>query len=186
MLSGNRNFEGRVNPDVRANYLASPPLVVAYAIAGSLNVNVTTDPLGTDKDGKPVYLKDIWPSNKEIADIVRKVITPQMFLGRYSDVFKGDENWQGIAVEGGETYKWNGGSTYVQNPPYFEGLRMTPEPVTDIKDARVLSPLPRLDHHRPHLARRLVQGRHARRQVSGRAAGRAQGFQLLRRAPRQP
>jgi aconitate hydratase len=139
VLSGNRNFEGRVNPDVRANYLASPPLVVAYAIAGSLNVNVTTDPLGTDKDGKPVYLRDIWPSNKEIADIVRKVITPQMFLGRYSDVFKGDTNWQGIAVEGGETYKWNGGSTYVQNPPYFEGLRMTPEPVTDIKDARVLS-----------------------------------------------
>ncbi len=139
VLSGNRNFEGRVNPDVRANYLASPPLVVAYAIAGSLNVNVATDPLATDKDGKPVYLRDIWPSNKEIADIVRKVITPQMFLGRYSDVFKGDTNWQGIAVEGGETYKWNGGSTYVQNPPYFEGLRMTPEPVTDIKDARVLS-----------------------------------------------
>ncbi|RYE09334.1 MAG: aconitate hydratase AcnA [Hyphomicrobiales bacterium] len=139
VLSGNRNFEGRVNPDVRANYLASPPLVVAYAIAGSMNVNVATDALGRDKDGKPVYLKDIWPSNKEIADIVRKVITPQMFLGRYSDVFKGDTNWQGIAVEGGETYKWNSGSTYVQNPPYFEGLRMTPEPVTDIKDARVLS-----------------------------------------------
>ena len=139
VLSGNRNFEGRVNPDVRANYLASPPLVVAYAIAGSLNVNLTTDPLGTDQSGKPVYLKDIWPSNKEIADVVRKVITPQMFLGRYSDVFKGDKNWQGIAVEGGETYKWNSSSTYVQNPPYFEGLRMTPEPVTDIKDARVLS-----------------------------------------------
>jgi len=139
VLSGNRNFEGRVNPDVRANYLASPPLVVAYSIAGSMNVNVATDPLGTGTDGKPVYLKDIWPSNKEIADIVRKVITPQMFLGRYSDVFKGDENWQGIAVEGGETYKWNSGSTYVQNPPYFEGLRMTPEPVTDIKDARILS-----------------------------------------------
>jgi aconitate hydratase len=139
VLSGNRNFEGRVNPDVRANYLASPPLVVAYAIAGSLNVNVTTDPLGTTAEGKAVYLKDIWPSNKEVSDIVRKVITPQMFLGRYSDVFKGDTNWQGIAVEGGETYKWNGGSTYVQNPPYFEGLRMTPEPVTDIKDARILS-----------------------------------------------
>ncbi|WP_417307539.1 aconitate hydratase AcnA [Devosia sp.] len=139
VLSGNRNFEGRVNPDVRANYLASPPLVVAYALAGSMNVNLTTDPLGTDKDGNPVYLKDIWPTNQEIAEVVRTVITPQMFLGRYSDVFKGDENWQGIAVEGGETYKWNAGSTYVQNPPYFEGLKMEPEPVTDIKDARILS-----------------------------------------------
>jgi len=138
VLSGNRNFEGRVNPDVRANYLASPPLVVAYAIAGSLNVNVATDPLGNGSDGKPVYLRDIWPSNHEIAEIVRKVITPQMFLGRYSDVFKGDRHWQGIAVEGGETYAWNSASTYVQNPPYFEGLQMEPKPVTDIKDARIL------------------------------------------------
>jgi aconitate hydratase len=138
VLSGNRNFEGRVNPDVRANYLASPPLVVAYALAGSLNVNVATDPLGTRKDGKPVYLRDIWPTNKEVSDIVRKVITPQMFLGRYSDVFKGDANWQSIAVEGGETYRWNASSTYVQNPPYFEGLRMTPDPITDINDARIL------------------------------------------------
>jgi aconitate hydratase len=137
VLSGNRNFEGRVNPDVRANYLASPPLVVAYAIAGSMHVNLTTEPLGTGKDGKPVYLKDIWPSNKEIADLVR-VVTPEMFLGRYSDVFKGDEHWQGIAVEGGETYGWNSGSTYVQNPPYFEGLTMEPAPVTDIEGARVL------------------------------------------------
>ena len=138
VLSGNRNFEGRVNPDVRANYLASPPLVVAYAIAGSLNVNLSTEPLGTSRDGKPVYLKDIWPSNKEIAELVRAYITPEMFLKRYSDVFKGDERWQGIAVEGGETYAWNSSSTYVQNPPYFEGLKMEPEPVTDIQDARVL------------------------------------------------
>ena len=138
MLSGNRNFEGRVNPDVRANYLASPPLVVAYALAGSLNVNVASDPLGTGKDGKPVYLRDIWPTNKEVSDIVRQVITPQMFLSRYSDVFKGDANWQSIAVDGGETYRWNGSSTYVQNPPYFEDLKMEPEPVTDIHDARIL------------------------------------------------
>ena len=101
--------------------------------------NLTTEPLGTGSDGKPVYLKDIWPTNHEIAEIVRTVITPQMFLGRYSDVFKGDENWQGIAVDGGETYRWNSSSTYVQNPPYFEGLTMEPEPVTDIDDARVLS-----------------------------------------------
>jgi len=139
VLSGNRNFEGRVNPDVRANYLASPPLVVAYAIAGSLNVNLATDPIGESRGGKPVYLKDIWPSNKEIADVVRAHITPEMFQRRYSDVFKGDEHWQGIAVEGGETYGWNASSTYVQNPPYFEGMSMTPDPVTDIHDARVLS-----------------------------------------------
>jgi aconitate hydratase len=138
VLSGNRNFEGRVNPDVKANFLASPPLVVAYALAGSLKVDITTEPLGTGSDGKPVYLKDIWPSNQEIAAIVRETITPQMFLGRYSDVFKGDANWQGIAVEGGETYKWNSSSTYVQNPPYFEDFTMEPKPVTDIVNARVL------------------------------------------------
>ena len=139
VLSGNRNFEGRVNPDVRANYLASPPLVVAYAIAGTMNKNLATEPLGTGSDGKPVFLKDIWPSNQEIADVVRTVITPKMFLGRYSDVFKGDENWQAIAVDGGETYKWNSSSTYVQNPPYFEDLTLEPKPVTDIVEARVLS-----------------------------------------------
>ena len=138
VLSGNRNFEGRVNPDVRANYLASPPLVVAYAIAGSMKVDITTESLGSDKDGNPVYLKDIWPTNKEIADLVRTHITPEMFQRRYSDVFKGDKHWQGIAVEGGETYRWNSSSTYVQNPPYFEGLTMEPVPVTDIKEARIL------------------------------------------------
>jgi aconitate hydratase len=138
VLSGNRNFEGRVNPDVRANYLASPPLVVAYAIAGSMFVNLSTDPLGTDNKGKPVYLKDIWPTNKEIAALVRAHITPEMFQTRYSDVFKGDALWQGIGVEGGETYAWNPSSTYVQNPPYFEGLALEPEPVTDIEDARIL------------------------------------------------
>jgi len=139
VLSGNRNFEGRVNPDVRANYLASPPLVVAYALAGTLNKNLVEEPLGTGSDGQPVFLKDIWPTNQEIADIVRTVITPTMFLGRYSDVFKGDEKWQGIAVDGGETYRWNSSSTYVQNPPYFEDLTMEPKPVTDIVEARVLS-----------------------------------------------
>jgi aconitate hydratase len=124
---------------VRANYLASPPLVVAYALAGTMHRNLTTEPLGTGSDGQPVYLKDIWPTNAEIAEVVRKVITPKMFLGRYSDVFKGDENWQGIAVDGGETYRWNSSSTYVQNPPYFEDLTMEPKPVTDIVEARVLS-----------------------------------------------
>jgi len=139
VLSGNRNFEGRVNPDVKANYLASPPLVVAYAIAGSMNIDITKDPIGTSKDGRKVYLKDIWPSNHEVAEIVRAHVTKEMFQGRYSDVFKGDENWQGIAVDGGETYKWNAGSTYVQNPPYFEGMTMEPKPITNVAKAKVLA-----------------------------------------------
>jgi aconitate hydratase len=138
VLSGNRNFEGRVNPDVRANYLASPPLVVAYALAGSMNVDITKDPIGYDGD-KPVYLADIWPTTKEIADTVRQVVTAEMFASRYSDVFKGDEQWQGIKVEGGATYGWPAASTYVQNPPYFEGMTMTPAPVTDVENARILA-----------------------------------------------
>ncbi len=138
VLSGNRNFEGRVNPDVKANYLASPPLVVAYALLGKMDVDITSESLGTSKDGKPVYLQDIWPSNREIGDIVRQAITPEMFKKRYGDVFKGDEKWQGIKVTGGETYNWNSSSTYVQLPPYFEGLTMEPSPVEDVRGARVL------------------------------------------------
>lgn len=138
VLSGNRNFEGRVNPDVRANYLASPPLVVAYALAGSMNINITTEPLGQDKDGNDVYLKDLWPTNQEIAETVRKVVTQEMFRTRYGDVFKGDKGWQEIDVSGGMTYGWDNQSTYVQNPPYFEGMGMEPEAVKDIVSARVL------------------------------------------------
>jgi aconitate hydratase len=139
VLSGNRNFEGRVNPDVRANYLASPPLVVAYALAGTMLVDFATQPLGQGKGGKDVFLKDIWPTNEEIAKVQRKVVGGEMFEARYKDVFKGDKNWQAIKVAGGQTYAWDIGSTYVQNPPYFEGLTMTPEPVTDILEARVLA-----------------------------------------------
>ncbi|WP_061936708.1 aconitate hydratase AcnA [Aureimonas sp. AU22] len=139
VLSGNRNFEGRVNPDVRANYLASPPLVVAYAIAGSMFVDITKDPLGQDQNGNDVFLKDIWPTTQEIAEIVRRTVTRDLFESRYSDVFKGDPNWQKIATSGGLTYDWDDRSTYVQNPPYFEGMTMTPEPVTDIHNARVLA-----------------------------------------------
>ncbi len=138
VLSGNRNFEGRVNPDTRANYLASPPLVVAYALTGDMRANLTTEPLGTGKDGKPVALKDIWPSSKEVADLIRSTITVDMFRTRYADVFKGDAHWQQIGVTGGQTYRWNSGSTYVQNPPYFTGMKMTPEPVDDIVNARIL------------------------------------------------
>jgi aconitate hydratase len=139
VLSGNRNFEGRVNPDVQANYLASPPLVVAYALAGSMRIDISKDPIGQDKKGKDVFLKDVWPTSKEIADIQKKCVTPAMFAKRYADVFKGDKHWQGIKVEGGQTYAWDDSSTYVANPPYFEGLSMEPTPVTDIVEARVLA-----------------------------------------------
>ncbi|MDF2900743.1 MAG: acnA [Phenylobacterium sp.] len=138
VLSGNRNFEGRVNQDVRANYLASPPLVVAYALAGSMNIDLATESLGVGKDGNPVFLKDIWPTSEEIAVLQRKHVTQKMFATRYADVFKGDKNWQGIKVAGGQTYTWDMGSTYVQNPPYFQDLKMEPTPVVDIVEARVL------------------------------------------------
>ena len=139
VLSGNRNFEGRVNPDVRANYLASPPLVVAYALAGSMQIDLANDPLGEGKDGKPVYLRDIWPSSEEVATLQRKHVTNKMFATRYADVFKGDKNWQGIKIKGGQTYNWDMGSTYVANPPYFDGLEMEPKPVTDIVESRILA-----------------------------------------------
>ncbi|RAN36770.1 aconitate hydratase AcnA [Hyphomonas sp. GM-8P] len=139
VLSGNRNFEGRIGPDIKANYLASPPLVVAYAIAGTLRKNLTKDPIGTDKNGNDVYLKDIWPTSHEIAEIMAKAVTPEMFAERYSDVFKGDEHWQGIEVSGGQTYSWPPASTYVQNPPYFEGMTLDVDAPTDVKDARVLA-----------------------------------------------
>src|SRR4029450_4677619 len=138
VLSGNRNFEGRVNPDVRANYLASPPLVVAYALAGSMNVNLATDPIGTDRKGKPVYLRGIWPSSIDVAEFVRTNVTSKAFQARYKDVFKGDAAWRKIKVTGGLTYEWDASSTYVQEPPYFAGMKKEPEPVSDIIDARVL------------------------------------------------
>jgi len=139
VLSGNRNFEGRINPDVRANYLASPPLVVAYALAGSLNVNISAEPIDKNDAGEPVYLKDIWPSTKEIAEIVRTTITPEMFKTRYADVFKGDEHWQALsAAEISVTYDWSDESTYVQRPPFFDDMAAEPKPVTDIEGARIL------------------------------------------------
>jgi aconitate hydratase len=142
VLSGNRNFEGRVHANVRANYLASPPLVVAYAILGTMNEDITTAPLGTSKDGKPVYLRDVWPTNKEIADVVGAHLSRQMFLKRYGEVFKGPKQWQAIQVEAGaQTYRWSDSSTYVKNPPYFDGITMEPTPKGDIKGARILAVL---------------------------------------------
>ncbi|MDO6586665.1 aconitate hydratase AcnA [Salipiger sp. 1_MG-2023] len=141
VLSGNRNFEGRISPDVRANYLASPPLVVAYALVGDMNVNIATDPLGKDKDGNDVYLKDIWPSNAEIAELVEKTVTRESFQTKYADVFKGDEKWQGVEVNGGETYDWPPASTYVQNPPYFQGMGAEPGVISNIEGAKILAVL---------------------------------------------
>ncbi len=138
VLSGNRNFEGRVNADVRANYLASPPLVVAYAIAGSMQIDVAKQPLGTDQKGRKVYLRDIWPTTREIDDVMRKNINKGIFARKYGNVFKGDANWRKIAVKGGLTYKWDDRSTYVQNPPYFDGMEKRSQPIEDIVDARVL------------------------------------------------
>ncbi|MBW7921970.1 MAG: aconitate hydratase AcnA [Rubellimicrobium sp.] len=138
-LSGNRNFEGRISPDCRANYLMSPPLVVAYAIAGDMNIDLVRDPLGMDRDGKPVYLKDIWPSTQEVADIVHSVVSREMFVERYSHLFDGDARWQAIDVTGGETYDWPPESTYIRNPPYFEGMDAKAGTITDIAGARILA-----------------------------------------------
>ena len=138
VISGNRNFEGRVSPDVQANYLASPPLVVAYALAGSVQIDLTTEPLGHDKKGNPVFLKDIWPSNKEIESFIAKNVTKKIFKEKYADVFRGDTNCRKVKAPTGQTYVWEGKSTYVQNPPYFTGITKTPKPITDITGARIL------------------------------------------------
>ncbi len=138
VLSGNRNFEGRIHPLVRANYLASPPLVVAYALAGTVNIDFETEPLGTDRDGNPVYLRDIWPSMKEIRELEKQAITPEMFKEKYAHVYDGDENWRSLPSEKSEIYHWDPKSTYIKKPPFFEGMGMDPEPLQDIHDARVL------------------------------------------------
>ncbi|MEU9981661.1 aconitate hydratase [Streptomyces sp. NPDC050856] len=141
VLSGNRNFEGRINPDVKMNYLASPPLVVAYALAGSMKVDITKDALGTDQDGNPVYLKDIWPSEAEVNDVVANAIGEDMFSKSYQDVFAGDAQWQALPIPTGNTFEWDPQSTYVRKPPYFEGMTMETTPVEDITGARVLAKL---------------------------------------------
>lgn len=141
VLSGNRNFEGRINPHTKANYLASPPLVVAYALAGSVKVDVANDPLGKDANGKPIYLKDIWPTNAEIQSVMEKVLSPKMFTKRYSDVFKGDELWQQISASKSLTYDWKSDSTYIKNPPFFTGMKREPSAIKNINGARVLAVL---------------------------------------------
>ena len=141
VLSGNRNFEGRINPDVKMNYLASPPLVVAYALAGTMDIDLDTEPLGTDTEGKPVYLADIWPAPADVADVVQHAVAAEMFTRDYADVFTGDDNWRGLDVAEGDTFAWDPDSTYVRRPPYFDGMPAEPEPVRDIEGARVLAKL---------------------------------------------
>jgi aconitate hydratase len=138
VLSGNRNFEGRVSPDVKANYLASPPLVVAYAIAGNVKLDLTKDPIGKDSKGNNVFLKDIWPTSAEVQEAIAKSITPAMFKSRYSDVFRGDEFWQKVPVSESETFPWDSASTYINNPPYFKGMKKDPDAIKDIHGANVL------------------------------------------------
>ena len=143
VLSGNRNFEGRINPDIKMNYLASPPLVVAYALAGTMDLDITTEPLGIGTDGEPVYLADLWPTEKEIADVIGDAIQSDMFINDYANVFAGDERWQGLPLgdSGPDAFSWDEGSTYVRRPPYFEGMEREPTARTDIEGARVLAML---------------------------------------------
>ncbi len=139
VLSGNRNFEGRISPDVRANYLASPPLVVVYALAGTMDIDLTSEPIGQDQDGNDVFMKDIWPTQQEVAELVEQTVTREAFQSKYADVFKGDEKWQGVETTDAETYDWPATSTYIQNPPYFQGMGTEPGTITNIEGAKVLA-----------------------------------------------
>ena len=141
VLSGNRNFEGRINPDVKMNYLASPPLVVAYALLGRMDVDIVNEPLGTGTDGQPVYLRDIWPTDAEVQEVIRRAIDDDMYARRYADVFAGDQTWQNLPTPTGSTFAWDADSTYVRKPPYFDGMQPVPAPVADVSGARVLAKL---------------------------------------------
>ncbi len=181
VLSGNRNFEGRISPDVKMNYLASPPLVIAYGLAGTMDFDFETDSLGNDTDGNPVYLKDIWPSTQEIEETIKSSIDQDMFRKSYATIFAGDSRWQNLETPKGDTFEWDENSTYVRKPPYFDGMTMDPAPVKDIKGARVLA---LLGHHRPHQPGRSDQGRYPRCAVPRLPWRRACGLQLARLASR--
>jgi aconitate hydratase len=139
VLSGNRNFEGRIHPETKLNYLASPPLVVAYALAGTMDTDLTSDPLGTDGDGQPVWLRDIWPSQAEIGEVIAGCLRPDMYTREYAHVFAGDERWRSLPVPAGDTFAWDPASTYVRQPPFFDGLAPEPGPQAGIDGARVLA-----------------------------------------------
>ena len=186
VLSGNRNFEGRIQQDVRANYLASPPLVVAYALAGSMNVDVATEPLGTGKDGKPVYLKDIWPTEREVQQAVLSAVTSAMFTQQYASVFEGDDRWKTLPVPTGDRFAWEDDSTYVRKPPFLENISPEPKPLEHIAGARVLAVLGdsiTTDHISP--AGSIKADSPAGKYLIEHGV-QPQGLQLLRRAPRQP
>ena len=171
VLSGNRNFEGRISPDVRANYLASPPLVVAYALAGDMNIDLTTEPLGQDKDGCDVYLKDIWPTQAEIAELVEQTVTREAFQKKYAEVFTGDEKWQGVETTDSLTYDWPSSSTYVQNPPYFQGMSAEPGRDYECNWRENSGTFGRHGNDRPHFACRIIQGNNACWSLSRRSSG---------------
>ena len=173
VLSGNRNFEGRINPDVKMNYLASPPLVVAYALAGTMNVDLVNDPLGQDQDGEPVYLRDIWPSSEEVARVVEASLHTDMFRSSYEEVFDGDERWASLDVPEGDRFAWDPDSTYVREPPYFVDLRAGARADRGHPRRARAGQARRQRHHRPHLARGRDQEGLARRRVPDRARGRA-------------
>ena len=186
VLSGNRNFEGRINPDVKMNYLASPPLCIAYALAGTMDIDLLDEPLGQDKDGEDVYLKDIWPSAEEVARTVEEAVQADMFTKSYGEVFEGDERWNSLDVPEGDRFAWEDDSTYVRLPPYFHELPEEPVAVEDIEGARVLALLGdsvTTDHISPAGA---IKKDSPAAQVPQRARRREQGLQLLRRPPRQP
>ena len=186
VLSGNRNFEGRISPHVKANYLASPPLVVAYAIAGSMTRDLGTEPLGTGRDGALVYLRDIWPTAAEVRDTIARAVTPEMFRSRYGDVFTGDDDWRSIEAPAGQTYAWDAGSTYVQHPTLLPGHGGGTAAAGGRHRRANSVPARRYHHHGPHLARRRHRHRDPRRRVPAGATDRAPGLQFLRRAARQP
>ncbi len=185
VLSGNRNFEGRVHPQVRANYLASPPLVVAYALAGSVDIDLDSEPLGKDRSGRPVYLRDIWPSQEEVAQAMERAIRPEMFRESYANVWDGNPTWNAIPVAGGALYEWRPDSTYIQEPPFFTDLGPSPAAhCRDPRSARARSAR-RLHHYRPHFARRQHSGGESRGTLSDRARCGEEGLQLLWLAPGQ-
>ena len=186
VLSGNRNFEGRINPDVKMNYLASPPLCVAYALAGTMDIDLLDEPLGQDEDGNDVFLKDIWPSEQEVAETVEEAVQSDMFRKSYGEVFDGDERWNSLEVPTATASSGTTDSTYVRQPPYFEDFPPEPRGGHRHRGRARAGRARRLGDHRPHLARGHDQGGLAGRRVPQGARRRAQGLQLLRRAPRQP
>ena len=186
VLSGNRNFEGRINPDVKLNYLASPPLVVAYALAGTMNWDPGSEPLGTDSDGQPVMLADIWPDAGEVAEAVARATGADSFTSIYDTLFDGDDRWRAIDAPTGDRMDWDGSSTYVRQPPYFEGLPVDPAAADRHHRRPGPGPAGRLGHHRPHLPRRQHQGREPGRPLPPRPRRREGRLQLLRLPPGQP